>query len=627
MKKLKNQFKTGKYLFLYCLLLSAIAAIGQPSLNMGNTTFTYVESDANHYYDYILPLNVTSKILYAYVRGGDGGAGNNVGKGGGGGAELWALIPIGSNPGELKPGSTLRFIPGGNGRSRGQFGSGGGGSAIAWRGKDSTNWHILMVAGGGGGAGKYHTGSSANTWENGYGSGDDPANAGKYSSATSAGGTDGMGAIDGNTDGGAGGGAYGSGLHAYDKGGSSHPTGYEKKDSDGAAGMNAAGAPVGGASGGDSEFYIDGGYGFGGGGSGYNEGWNRAGAGGGGGGYSGGGGGGEGYNGGGAGSFIDNTYLKPAFTLQWINAPTMTPRTGEITVCGVSSLERAMETYPFPYTLHTIQLNKALNKCIDNRAGGLQNGNNILLWDCQDNNPNQVWILTNSEIHLANHTDKCLDLNNSNTANGTNIQLWDCNGTDAQKWVYDGLTKNIRSKVNSEKCLDLVNGITSNGNNIQLWDCKEIGAQQWAIDGATTVSNVSNKKHIVPVLAPNFAVHSHTGEQYGSNIQLWTKDDTNTAEQWYFNGLVIKMLVNHNLCIDLSNSNTNNGNNIQLWGCNGTNAQKWIYDGMTKSIRSVINPAKCMQIEKNTDGVYGKRSNVDIQDCNGSTAQQFLIQE
>ena len=44
-------------------------------------------------------------------------------------------------------------------------------------------------------------------------------------------------------------------------------------------------------------------------------------------------------------------------------------------------------------------------------------------------------------------------------------------------------------------------------------------------------------------------------------------------------------------------------------------------------LRAVINPGKCMQIELNADPAYGKRSNIDIQDCNGSAAQQFLIQE
>ena len=282
---------------------------------------------------------------------------------------------------------------------------------------------------------------------------------------------------------------------------------------------------------------------------------------------------------------------------------------------------------PTDLVLPSIRLASTQTKCIDNAAGGLSDGNNILIWTCGEYNQNQEWFLKNGTIRLAKNTEKCLDLNQSNTANGTNIQLWSCNGSDAQRWTYDGLTKNIRSKVNSGKCLDLVNGNTTNGTNIQLWDCKEISAQQWTIDGATTVSNVSIKKHIIPVLAQNFAVASALGNVWGSNIQLWTKDASLSSENWYFDGLAIKMRDHQELCIDLNNSNTSNGNNIQLWGCNGTNAQKWIYDGMTQSIRSVIDPDKCMQIEYNTDGVYGKRSNVQIHDCNGSDPQLFLIQE
>ncbi|MCB9283888.1 MAG: ricin-type beta-trefoil lectin domain protein [Lewinellaceae bacterium] len=282
---------------------------------------------------------------------------------------------------------------------------------------------------------------------------------------------------------------------------------------------------------------------------------------------------------------------------------------------------------PTDLVLPSIRLAAAQTKCIDNAAGGLSDGNNILIWTCGANNQNQEWFLKNGTIRLAKNTDKCLDLNQSNTANGTNIQLWSCNGSDAQRWTYDGLTGNIRSKVNSGKCLDLVNGNTTNGTNIQLWDCKDINAQRWNIDGATMVSNVSNKKHIVPVLAPTFAVASALGNEWGSNIQLWTKDASLSSENWYFDGLAIKLRDHQEFCIDLHSSNTNNGNNIQLWGCNDTNAQKWIYDGMTRAIHSVINPDKCMQIEYNSDGVYGKRSNIDIQDCNGSLAQQFLIQE
>ncbi|MCB9289517.1 MAG: ricin-type beta-trefoil lectin domain protein [Lewinellaceae bacterium] len=226
--------------------------------------------------------------------------------------------------------------------------------------------------------------------------------------------------------------------------------------------------------------------------------------------------------------------------------------------------------------------------------------------------------------------NKCLDLSGGNTSNGANIQLWDCtSGNDNQHWVYNGLFKTIHSSVNSGKCFDAANGsATTNNVNLQLWDCNySNNNQKWVIDGATTVSNPANVKHIIPVLASNVAVASALGNQWGSNIQLWTKDASLSSENWYFDGWAIKLRDHQEFCIDLHDSNTDNGNNIQLWGCNDTNAQKWIYDGMNRSIRSVINPGKCMQIEHNTDGVYGKRSNIDIQDCDGSAAQQFLIME
>ncbi|MCB9053606.1 MAG: ricin-type beta-trefoil lectin domain protein [Lewinellaceae bacterium] len=275
----------------------------------------------------------------------------------------------------------------------------------------------------------------------------------------------------------------------------------------------------------------------------------------------------------------------------------------------------------------TINFAYNTNKCIDDTGSHTDNGTNILSYSCTGN-PNQEWFISPADrtIHSSLDVEKCIDLSAGNTSNGANIQLWDCqNGNANQHWVYNGLYRTMHSGVNSDKCWDAANGAaySTSNVNVQLWDCiYDNYNQKWTIEGATTVSSVSNMKHIVPVLATGFAVHSHTGAESGSNIQLWTKDNINTAEQWYFDGLAIKMRDHQNLCIDLSQSN-----NIQLYNCNGTNAQKWLYDGMNRSIRSVVNPDKCMQIEKNTDGVYGKRSNVEIHDCNGSQEQQFLIQE
>ncbi|MEZ5038698.1 MAG: ricin-type beta-trefoil lectin domain protein [Saprospiraceae bacterium] len=578
------------------------------------------ESRGNDPYDYTVPSDTRFQYLNVYARGADGGkrqvkestGATRFTVNGGEGATIMAQFSIGTGSNQIPPGSVVRIIVGLKGATRTNQNTsgcpGGGGTGILYSKPTDDEWHLLVAAGGGGGAysdccSVKRAGHAAVTGT----SGDQGGNSG------GAGGIDGSYGGDGSqhdNTGTGGGGAYEgdpSGSDWYS--GAPGWEGARTQNSNGSYTWNKTILPMGGTGGiavgetawGDTR----GGYGFGGGGDGNTSG-------GGGGGYSGGGGGKDYYPGGGGASFVNAMSLS---TVKIQNNTTSSTRDGSV-VLRLTNIAKVSNNIKFAYNT---------SKCIDDYGSGTSNGNNIQTYTCTGN-PNQQWFfnLEDRTIRSMVNTAKCLDLDHSNTGNGTNIQLWDCNNTEAQRWVYNGLYKTIHSTLNCDKCFDAANGSASTANvNLQLWDCQYTNNnQKWEIDGATAVSNVSNMKHIVPVLSTSFALHSHTGAESGSNIQLWTKDNTNTAEQWYFDGLAIKMRDHQNLCIDLSQSN-----NIQLYNCNGTNAQKWLYDGMTQSIRSVVNPDKCMQIELNTDGVYGKRSNVDIQDCNGSEAQQFLIQE
>ncbi|MCB9317239.1 MAG: ricin-type beta-trefoil lectin domain protein [Lewinellaceae bacterium] len=541
------------------------------TINFDATAQTTVNTEAS----VTIPTGKT--YLYVTLQGGDGGHGNSSG---GQGAWVEGYLEIGTGTNQLNPGGALKIIAGEAGKSNNQGSGGGGGSAVVYKAPGASSWIVLAVAGGGGGAGGSNGGAASVELKN-----------------ATAGSTNGL---------------------SYFGGGSAFNDCNTSNSARGRAGMNNnQPTRAAGGSGGKA----DGGRGFGSGAAGimiFGD-MKTSYSGGGGGGYYGGDGVDE-KGGNGGGSYYNSNYFPKVFAMA--NGTTNSSKDGYVNYQFLDQVPALGKAIKFAYNT---------NKCIDDYGSRTANGTNIQTYNCTGNG-NQQWYIQPEKRSIRSLVDlnKCLDLDNSNTNNGANIQLYDCNGSSAQKWVYNGLYKTIHSGVNSGKCFDAANGsyYSTSNVNIQLWDCQYTNAnQKWVIDGVTTVNNPANVKHIVPVLAPNFAVHSHTGEQYGSNIQLWTKDDTNTAEQWDFAGLIIKMRINHNLCIDLHSSNTDNGNNIQLWGCNGTNAQKWLYDGMTKSIRSVINPDKCMQIEKNTDGVYGKRSNVDIQDCNGSAEQQFLIQE
>lgn len=115
---------------------------------------------------------------------------------------------------------------------------------------------------------------------------------------------------------------------------------------------------------------------------------------------------------------------------------------------------------------------------------------------------------------------KCMDVDDSNTSNGTNVQLYRCNDTDAQKWYYDKITGEMKSKLNWSKCLDIDDGILSEGTNLQLWDCNGSDAQKFDIIINTVRSRAAN----------NLTVDAY-GFDDRANIGLWTVNG-NPNQSW-----------------------------------------------------------------------------------------------
>ena len=258
--------------------------------------------------EYPIPTTATGRMTFT-AKGGDGGRASvrrsspygpveDCGSAGGRGANITASFMVGTGPGELEPGGTLRFIVGGAGRidiAMTSFfyyppaaGEGGAGTAVLYRppgvaGINCSDWRLLIVAGGGGGAhqimgfsdcAQSHAGGDASlTIDAGDGGGNNGGDGGSGLSGT--GGTCGR---KGNTVvSGGGAGAFSAGEFCLINGG--------------------AGCP-------DGHFGGGGFYGFATGGQPNTPGSGKRG-GGGGGGYNGGGGGADGYGGGGGGSYVD----------------------------------------------------------------------------------------------------------------------------------------------------------------------------------------------------------------------------------------------------------------------------------------------------------------------------------
>ena len=74
------------------------------------------------------------------------------------------------------------------------------------------------------------------------------------------------------------------------------------------------------------------------------------------------------------------------------------------------------------------------------------------------------------------------------------------------------------------------------------------------------------------------------------------------------------------LCLDNNAQSTANGNKIQIWGCNGTVAQKWTFvqAGTTLHVQG-----KCLDI---ASGGTANGTKVQLWDCNGTGAQVWIPQ-
>ncbi|MEZ4963645.1 MAG: ricin-type beta-trefoil lectin domain protein [Saprospiraceae bacterium] len=539
--------------------------------------------------EYIIPPNCTYKYLYLRAEGADGGKRRveetwgdvRFQVAGGSGATIIGIFEIGTGHTMIPPGSSLRFMPGQGGKTETDQMtdgcSGGGGTGIMVRKPNEKYWHLLLVAGGGGGA---------------YSDCCTSKKEGKSASTTEDGGNGGADKSSGGTNGGDGSAGFMSGGNA---GGGINNVGWANKVTIyGSTDYAVAGLP------GQETGYEHISMGPGG----------ESGLGGGGGGGFSGGGAGLDYNpGGGGGSFVNTNFAVAEFRRE--NSPTTNTRDGFV-------------DYQFGnHFFQPIRMEKYSGSCLTDENAQTSNGTSILLSAC-NGSASQNWFAQGLTINFGGQLNKCLDLPLSDTYVGNGIQLYDCNDTKAQVWIYDGISRYIRSGLDMNKCFHAADGSNPNmGNNrISLWDCKDVANMRWAIDGATnpTISNNYDRIHL--------SLDTHkcldlekANPVNGGNIQVYHCHYA-ASQYWHFDGNTIRYNADQTKCLDLSNSKTDNGTNIQLYDCNGTNAQKWTYNGITKSFHSWVDPTKCIDVDNSGTA---DNTNIQIWDCNGTGAQQFVI--
>ncbi|MGK2863265.1 MAG: T9SS type A sorting domain-containing protein [Chitinophagaceae bacterium] len=175
-----------KKISLLALLILSMSAFNKPFaqnfiVDDGNEHFVAYDGS---YQDFVIPNNPLIVKITFRIKGGDGGkASVSLGEtvpligfevirtctsNGGEGASLVATFRVGTGPGKIPHGSTVRFIVGNQGENGHDnahvvsesgtgfdYGGGGGGTAVLYQSPGSSSWILLGVAGGGGGAAEH----------------------------------------------------------------------------------------------------------------------------------------------------------------------------------------------------------------------------------------------------------------------------------------------------------------------------------------------------------------------------------------------------------------------------------------------------------------------------------------
>jgi glucoamylase len=104
----------------------------------------------------------------------------------------------------------------------------------------------------------------------------------------------------------------------------------------------------------------------------------------------------------------------------------------------------------------------------------------------------------------------------------------------------------------------------------------------------------------------------------GAAIQIWTCNGTNAQSWTWSSGAGTLSILDK--CIDVTGGGTANGTKIQLWDCNGTGAQQWRW----RQQSLLVNPqsGRCLDV---TSGGTADGTRLQIWDCNDTAAQDWHL--
>jgi hypothetical protein len=130
-------------------------------------------------------------------------------------------------------------------------------------------------------------------------------------------------------------------------------------------------------------------------------------------------------------------------------------------------------------------------------------------------------------IHPNGDNSKCVGILGGTFADGTAVDIFDCNGSNGQKWQWNGdALTSVNPVDGSQWCLDAgVQSQWANGVKMKIWQCfSNLAQQTWT---PVTTSGT------IKLTAANFCLDLTNGVKTNQNVlQIWTCSAGNANQLW-----------------------------------------------------------------------------------------------
>lgn len=265
--------------------------------------------------------------------------------------------------------------------------------------------------------------------------------------------------------------------------------------------------------------------------------------------------------------------------------------------------------------------------CLSIREGRIMDGQDIILWTCNDS-PEFHWEVSGSYIQHAANQDYCLSTREaSGRRDQAKAMLWSCKAMEPlglpvsadqrqqamaseNTWLIQGSF--LKSALDDKYCASVRQGEVTDGADIIMWHCRDTHEFKWTVEG-NQIKLVSN---------PNYCMGVREGKAGdGSDVILWSCNSDH-AFRWKVDGSSIVYKRDPRYFMTVRQGRIGDGANVILWS-GYINPFLFTFDGHL--IKPKADPSKCVSVRENK---VGDGSDIILWSCSNIFEQvsQFLNQ-